>query len=55
MSAEDGYFPRGRSILRRVNDERLVGIFYAHAALCGDGSIGPRIEVVERSRAGSTA
>ncbi|MBO0767651.1 MAG: DUF2236 domain-containing protein [Solirubrobacterales bacterium] len=33
MSGE-GYFPRGSSILRRVHDERLVGLFYGQRALC---------------------
>jgi uncharacterized protein (DUF2236 family) len=30
----DGYFPRGRSVLRRVHEERLVGLFYGQRALC---------------------
>lgn len=30
----DGYFPRGCSVLRRVHDERLVGLFYGQRALC---------------------
>jgi uncharacterized protein (DUF2236 family) len=30
----DGYFPRGSSLLRRVHDERLVGLFYGQRALC---------------------
>jgi uncharacterized protein (DUF2236 family) len=30
----DGYFPRGSSILRRVHEERLVGLFYGQRALC---------------------
>lgn len=30
----DGYFPRGSSILRRVHDEHLVGLFYGQRALC---------------------
>ena len=30
----DGYFPRGRSILRQVHDEHLVGLFYGQRALC---------------------
>jgi uncharacterized protein (DUF2236 family) len=34
MSADDGYFPRGTSMLRRVHDERLVGLFYGQRALC---------------------
>jgi len=29
----DGYFPRG-SMLRRVHEERLVGLFYGQRALC---------------------
>jgi uncharacterized protein (DUF2236 family) len=32
--ADDGYFPRGRSVLRRVHEERLVGLFYGQRALC---------------------
>jgi uncharacterized protein (DUF2236 family) len=31
---DDGYFPRGRSMLRRVHEERLVGLFYGQRALC---------------------
>ncbi|MHB8656636.1 MAG: oxygenase MpaB family protein [Solirubrobacteraceae bacterium] len=31
---EQGYFPRGRSMLRRVHEERLVGLFYGQRALC---------------------
>jgi len=30
----DGYFPRGTSVLRRVHEERLVGLFYGQRALC---------------------
>ncbi len=30
----EGYFPRGRSMLRRVHEERLVGLFYGQRALC---------------------
>jgi uncharacterized protein (DUF2236 family) len=30
----DGYFPRGRSVLRQVQEERLVGLFYGQRALC---------------------
>ncbi|MDQ6836717.1 MAG: DUF2236 domain-containing protein [Actinomycetota bacterium] len=33
-SAQDGYFPRDRSMLRRVHEERLVGLFYGQRALC---------------------
>ena len=29
----DGYFPRGRSILRRVHEERAVGLFFGQRAL----------------------
>ena len=32
--AEDGYFPRGSSMLRRVHEEHLVGLFYGQRALC---------------------
>jgi uncharacterized protein (DUF2236 family) len=30
----DGYFPAGRSLLREVQAERLVGLFYGQRALC---------------------
>jgi uncharacterized protein (DUF2236 family) len=30
---DDGYFPRGRSILRRVHSERAVGLLYGQRAL----------------------
>jgi uncharacterized protein (DUF2236 family) len=30
---DDGYFPRGSSVLRQVQDERLVGLFYGQRAL----------------------
>jgi uncharacterized protein (DUF2236 family) len=31
---EDGYFPRGTSMLRRVHGERWVGLLYGQRALC---------------------
>ncbi len=31
---EDGYFPRGRSLLRRVHEEKAVGLLYGQRALC---------------------
>jgi uncharacterized protein (DUF2236 family) len=31
---DDGYFPRGRSLLRRVHEERAVGLMYGQRALC---------------------
>jgi uncharacterized protein (DUF2236 family) len=31
--ADDGYFPRGKSMLRRVHEERAVGLFYGQRAL----------------------
>jgi uncharacterized protein (DUF2236 family) len=35
MSAmDDGYFPRGRSVLRQVHEERLVGLHFGQRALC---------------------
>jgi uncharacterized protein (DUF2236 family) len=34
MNASDGYFPRAGSVLRRVHEERLVGLFYGQRALC---------------------
>jgi uncharacterized protein (DUF2236 family) len=30
----DGYFPRGRSVLRQVHEERAVGLHYGQRALC---------------------
>ena len=33
MASEDGYFPRGRSILRRVHEERAVGLIWGQRAL----------------------
>lgn len=32
-ATDDGYFPRGSSVLRRVHEERLVGLFYGQRAL----------------------
>jgi uncharacterized protein (DUF2236 family) len=35
MSGADlGYFPRGSSMLRRVQEERVVGLFFGQRALC---------------------
>src|ERR1700730_5907674 len=31
---DDGYVPRGRSMLRRVQEERVVGLFFGQRALC---------------------
>jgi uncharacterized protein (DUF2236 family) len=31
---DDGYFPRGSSLLRRVHEEHLVGLLYGQRALC---------------------
>jgi uncharacterized protein (DUF2236 family) len=31
--SDDGYFPRGRSVLRRVMDERIVNLLYGQRAL----------------------
>src|SRR2546423_10074093 len=31
---DDGYFPRGTSMLRRVHEEHLVGLMYGQRALC---------------------
>lgn len=33
MHDDDGYFPRGRSVLRQVFDERVVGLLYGQRAL----------------------
>jgi uncharacterized protein (DUF2236 family) len=32
--AEQGYFPRGSSLLRQVHEEHLVGLLYGQRALC---------------------
>lgn len=32
--ADDGYFPRGSSILRTVHEEKAVGLLYGQRALC---------------------
>jgi uncharacterized protein (DUF2236 family) len=40
-AAEDGYFPRATSLLRRVHEERLVGLLYGQRALC-IGALSPR-------------
>jgi uncharacterized protein (DUF2236 family) len=34
MSGDDGYFPSGTSVLRRVQGERSVGLLYGQRALC---------------------
>src|SRR5438132_13966518 len=34
MTSSEGYFPRGRSMLRQIHEERLVGLFYGQRALC---------------------
>jgi uncharacterized protein (DUF2236 family) len=33
-SMDDGYFPRGRSTLRMVHEEKAVGLMYGQRALC---------------------
>lgn len=33
FGANDGYFPRGESVLRQVQEERLVGLFFGQRAL----------------------
>ena len=40
VSATDGYFPRGTSVLRRVHEQRAVGLMYGQRAL-GIGAIAP--------------
>jgi uncharacterized protein (DUF2236 family) len=32
--SDEGYFPRGASLLRRVHEERAVGLMYGQRALC---------------------
>ena len=34
ISNDTGYFPRGRSVLRMVQDEKLVGLMFGQRALC---------------------
>jgi uncharacterized protein (DUF2236 family) len=34
MGDEEGYFPRGRSLLRHVHAQRAVGLLYGQRALC---------------------
>jgi len=34
MTAKGGYFPRGQSVLREVQEERAVGLMYGQRALC---------------------
>jgi uncharacterized protein (DUF2236 family) len=34
MTEDLGYFPRGSSMLRRVHEERIVGLFFGQRALC---------------------
>jgi uncharacterized protein (DUF2236 family) len=34
MNDDEGYFPRGRSVLRMIHEERAVGLFYGQRALC---------------------
>ncbi|MDO8185765.1 oxygenase MpaB family protein [Conexibacter sp. JD483] len=38
---DEGYFPRGRSLLRAVHEERVVGLFYGQRALAV-GALDPR-------------
>ncbi len=33
-ASDDGYFPRGRSLLRTVHEEKAVGLMYGQRALC---------------------
>jgi uncharacterized protein (DUF2236 family) len=40
VGATDGYFPRGTSMLRRVHEQRAVGLMYGQRAL-GIGAIAP--------------
>ncbi len=34
MLSDDGYFPRGSSMLRRVMEQKAVGLLYGQRALC---------------------
>lgn len=48
---DDGYFPRGRSLLRAVQEERMVGLFYGQRALA-IGALDPRnfVGTIQSSR-----
>jgi uncharacterized protein (DUF2236 family) len=48
---DDGYFPRGSSVLRQVQEERMVGLFYGQRALL-IGALNP-VNYVGTSRATS--
>jgi uncharacterized protein (DUF2236 family) len=50
-----GYFPRGSSVLRRVHEERAVGLFYGQRALC-IGALNPLnyVGTSEHTRAKAT-
>jgi uncharacterized protein (DUF2236 family) len=50
-----GYFPRGHSMLRRVHDERAVGLLYGQRALC-IGAVKPLnyVGTIEHSRSKQT-
>lgn len=52
---EQGYFPRGRSLLREVHEERAVGLMYGQRALCV-GAIKPLnyVGTSEHTRAKAT-
>src|SRR3954452_2163642 len=41
MSPDDGYFPRDTSVLRRVMEQKCVGLMYGQRALC-IGALKPR-------------
>jgi len=55
LDGSQGYFPRGRSILRRVHDERAVGLLYGQRALC-IGAVNPLnfVGTIEHSRSRET-
>jgi uncharacterized protein (DUF2236 family) len=55
VTAADGYFPRGSSILRRVHAERAVGLLYGQRALML-GALNPIgfIGTTQRSKAHNT-
>jgi uncharacterized protein (DUF2236 family) len=54
-SMSEGYFPRGHSMLRRVHDERAVGLLYGQRALC-IGAVKPLnyVGTIEHSRSKRT-
>lgn len=52
--AEEGYFPRGSSVLRRVHEQRIVGLLYGQRGLMV-GAVDPVVAVGTFLASGGTA